>query len=247
MGLFDSMFGGLYDLFGPKPGKEYSGYFKDLAGKFGNLAESGYGGLNPNLTAEQMPFDTESRAAELGTMDKLGAIVDQGGLDAEGRANIAEANQSTATAAKRQSDLIQAKAGSGANRNTGVTLSLEEQAGQDAADTGAQVGLGVAGAADTRRRAALSNLGQLALGTGSQMNAVNQFNTGLRQATNTGNFQRAMSRLGGMGEAYQGEGDMYGRGYGAARGDQTQMGRGFSSIGGSMDEIMKRIGSMGGG
>ncbi len=86
MGLFDSMFGGLYDLFGPKPGKEYSGYFKDLAGKFGNLAESGYGGLNPNLTAEQMPFDTESRAAELGTMDKLGAIVDQGGLDAEGRA-----------------------------------------------------------------------------------------------------------------------------------------------------------------
>src|SRR5258707_2938038 len=108
MALFDSMFGGLDDLLGPKRGKEYSAYSKDRAGKFGTLAESGYGGLTPNLTAEQMPFDTESRAAELGTMDKLGAIVDQGGLDAEGRANIAEANQSTATAGKRHSDLIQA-------------------------------------------------------------------------------------------------------------------------------------------
>jgi len=240
IGLLGDLFGGFTDIFGPHPGSKYAGKYDELADKYGNLAGQ-YQGMQPNLNAEQQGFDIPTRSAMLGAMQQYGDIANQGGLDAIGRSQIAQANQSTSQEADQMANAIQQRAGSGPARNSGVTLALEQGAGQNAADRNYLGGLGVAGLAEQRQRGALQGYGSMAGMAGSSADAVNQFNTRLRQGTNEGNFQRRMQQLGGVGNAYSGMGEAYGGGYAAARGDQNQWRRGFSDVGNGLFDAGERI------
>jgi hypothetical protein len=240
VGFLGDLFGGMTDLFGSHPGAEYSGLYKQLADKYGGLANQ-YQGMQPNLPAQQMGFDIPTRSAQLGAMGQLGDIANQGGLDAIGRSQIAEANASTSQQADQMANAIQQRAGSGPARNSGVTMSLMQGAGQNAADRNYLGGLGVAGGAQQRQLGALGRYADVAGQAGGQADAISEFNARLRQGTNEGNFQRRMQQLGGVGEAYGGMGQAYSGGFGAGRYDQEQTRRGFQGIGNGLYGAGKQL------
>src|ERR1700737_2475102 len=111
--VMGSLLGGLTDLFGRHPGKEYEGLYKGIADQ--------YGGMNPNLNAEQMGQDAPTRDATLDAMGEYANIAKSGGLDAIGRSQIAEANAATGSQANAMNNAIGNRARSTGNVGSGVS------------------------------------------------------------------------------------------------------------------------------
>jgi hypothetical protein len=240
MGLFGSLLGGLGGLFTNDGSGDANEYYKQLAEK--------YGKLDPKINAETVGpsalgnADPSTKAAQMDALRELQTQYGKGGLDAIGQSQVAEANQSTNRNAQAQANSIQGRARAQGMGNSGVTLALQEQAGQDAAERGNQQTMGAAAGAEQRQRGAIGQAGQLAgnvrgqdYEAASAQDAVNRYNSQMKMGAQQSTFDNSMSQLGGQGGAY---GHAYDAArYGAERGRRT-----WEDFGGAADSATKAYG-----
>lgn len=169
-------------------------YYKKLADQ--------YASLNPNITASITNPDQPTRQAQLDALSNLKNIYSQGGLDAIGRSRIAEAN----TAANRNAQALAAGIGERAratgNTNSGVTLALQQAAGQDQAERSAQAARDAVAQGEATRMNALDTSGRLATAAGTQQNAIDRYNAMANQSAQEQTYANRMNQLAGQGNAY---------------------------------------------
>jgi len=136
--------------------------------------------------------DPTIRKAQLGSLSKLQGIVDSGGLDAQGKADVADIINSLNTANKGSREAIVENAAQRGVGGSGLELANRMSAGQEASTNASQQGLDAAALAEKRALEAIMNTGQLAGQIRGQdytkasdkaaaMDAIDKFNTQNKQ------------------------------------------------------------------
>jgi hypothetical protein len=218
--------GGVAGLFSDSGSDEAREYYKQLAAK--------YAALNPNITAETYGADAPTRAAQLEVLGELKNQYSRGGLDAIAKSQIAGAETETNRNALALANAIGSRARAGGNANSGVTLALEQAAGQDAAERTRQTGMDAAGMGLARQQAALGMTGQLATAAGGQQNAIDRYNAMARQTAAQQTYANKLAQLGGEGEAYGGAYGAQREGYKNKVGAWGRLGSGIGEGAGSL-------------
>lgn len=252
MGLFGDLAGGLTGLFSNDGAGDANEYYKQLAEK--------YGKLDPKINAETVgpsalgTADPATKAAQMDALRELQTQYSKGGMDAIGQSQVAEANQSTNRNAQAQANSIQGRARASGNNNSGVTLALQEQAGQDAAERGNQQAMGAAAGAQRRQQGAVGAAGELAGNVRGQdytaagaEDAVNRYNSQMKMGAQQASFDNSMNQLGGQGAAYGGAASAAHRGAENKRRTWQDFGSAGDRVADAGAEIMKNVNGGGGG
>jgi hypothetical protein len=237
--IWGNVLPGLSGLFGDDGSDAASEYYKQLAGR--------YKAVNPEITAQTVgptemgKTDPATRAAQMDALRELQTQYSKGGLDAIGKSQVAEANQSTNRNAQAQANSIQQRARSQGQGNSGVTAALQEQAGQDAAERGSQQTMAAAAGAQQRQQGAVKSAGELAGGVREQdyqpaaaQDAINRYNAGMKYSAQQDTFGNRMQALGGEGAAYGG-------GYAAQRYGDARKRQAWADFGAGNDEAAKEV------
>jgi hypothetical protein len=212
-----------------------------------------YGALDPRVQAAKEATEQQgasglpaagagSQGAQMDALRELQTQYRSGGLDAISKAQLAQSNAGANRAAAANAGMIQQRARAQGAGRSGTSLMLQQMAGQQAMEQGNQQAMGAAAQAQQNRMGALAGASQLSTGMRGQdyqaadaQDAVNQFNTAIRQGANTRNadrsqsaqqatFSNGMQQLGGEGAAYGGV-------YGAKQAAAERQRRAFSGIG----------------
>jgi len=136
--------------------------------------------------------DPTVRKAQMGSLAKLQGIVDSGGLDAQGKADVADIINSLNTANKGSREAIVENAAQRGVGGSGLELANRLSAGQEASTNASQQGMDAAALAEKRALEAIMNTGQLAGQIRGQdytkasdkaaaMDAIDKFNTQNKQ------------------------------------------------------------------
>jgi hypothetical protein len=213
-GEFGGALGSIADLiFGGEDRKAANDYLQKIL--------STYQDFNPNEQVSVLgpsAFNTihqdpNLRGQEMATLAHLKGVADSGGLDAQGRAKLADVQRSNAEAAYGQQRGIQARAARRGSSAPGLDLISSQVAAQGAADRNAASGLNIAADAEDRALQAALSGGQMAgqMGrddwtrsaqTAGANDAVSRFNAQNLQNVYERNLNRDWQRRQGMAGAY---------------------------------------------
>lgn len=205
------------------------GYYKQLIDKMG--------GVNPTITAEQSAptalggTGLDSRAAQMDALREMQGTYRAGGLDAGSRAALADATTTANRNASAQAGAIQEQARARGAGRSGVSLALQQGAGQNAMVNGNQQATEAAGLAMRNRNAAAAGAGTLSgavrggdYQVGTAADAVNQFNAQMRQGAQQQTYGNKMGQL-------EAEGNAYGGVYRSGKAGEDRTARLYGSIG----------------
>jgi len=175
-----------------------------------NEALAGYRNLqNPNLNDQLIQqsalqtMDPTARNATLSALTQMQDIANQGGMTAIDRSRLQQIRDSAATQARGAREAIAENAAQRGIGGSGFELAQSMLGQQAASDNAARQAIGVNSAAQERALAAMQASGQL----GSQMNqqdmakanaldAIKEFNTGVRQQQYENDFNKAQGMAG---------------------------------------------------
>lgn len=213
MGDLGDLFGGIGSVIGGLSGggadDAASNYYKQLIAKMG--------GVDPNITAQQTGNTAlagegaDSRAAQMDALRQLQNTYQQNGLDASTRSALAEATTTANRNAAAQGNAVQEQARARGAGRSGVSLALQQQAGQNANVNGNQQALMASGLAQQNRQSATLDAGTLGgairgqdYQVGSAQDAVDKFNAQMRQTAQQQTYGNKMGSLQAQGGAYGG-------------------------------------------
>jgi hypothetical protein len=222
MGFLGDIIGGIAGLASDDGSGGAFDYYRKLADQ--------YAAVNPNITPQSVQVDQPTRAAQLSALSDLQGIYGQGGLDAIGRSRIAQANTETNRNAMALANSIGERARASGNANSGVTLALQQQAGQDAAERARQSGMDAAAIGEQTRLGALGQAGQLSTAAGEQQNAIDRYNAMARQTAQQDTFTNRLNQLSGQGRAYGAGYAAKNTGYGNTVGAWSSLGNGAGGV-----------------
>lgn len=175
-----------------------------------NEALAGYRNLqNPNLNDQLIQqsalqtMDPTARNATLSALTQMQDIANQGGMTAIDRSRLQQIKDNAATQARGAREAIAENAAQRGIGGSGFELAQSMLGQQAASDNAARQAIGVNSAAQERALAAMQASGQL----GSQMNqqdmakanaldAIKEFNTGVRQQQYENDFNKAQGMAG---------------------------------------------------
>lgn len=220
MGILGDLTGGIAGLFSDDGSDDAAQFYKNLVDQ--------YGKLNPNINAQQTFADSPTRSAQLSALSELENQYRQGGLDPIAKSQVAQANTSTDRNAQALSNSIVGQARAQGNAGSGVTRSLQMQAGQDQAQRASEQGMEAAAGAQQRQHDALTGAGQLATAAGAQQNAIDRYNSMANLQSQQATFGNKMGQLEGQQSAYGGA-------YGAKKAGYADTVGSWGSIGGGVD------------
>jgi hypothetical protein len=247
----DDILGGVGDV---------AGYFasqgdRDAAQRDLENSRKGWEGIDPTIHAGQATSafgaaGQDSTAKQNEIYSLLRQKIASGGLDALDRAKLNEINNSTLQAGQVAGAAAKDNAARHGLLNSGTALVAQQQAGQNAAQVGANQGVQAAGEAESARRGAMNQAGWMGGQMRSQdyekaaaQDAIQKFNAAQRQGAATSTLQGKLARQGGIS-------DVYSQQYGAknAAADRTQklwggVGRMVGSVG---NYFIPGAGEMGG-
>jgi hypothetical protein len=204
MGMFGDIFGGIGDAIG----NWQSGDDRNKAMQSYVDAQNAYKGIDPTVAAQQagasayLSADPAGRQAQMDALSTMRGQVNQGGLDAIGRAQLAQAQNAGSQMAQSQAQGAMQAAAARGQGGSGNALLGQMVAGQNGANLANQQGLQAAAFTQQARQQALQGMQQGAGQMRSQdydragaLDAIQRFNAGQRQqaglATQQGQFQRA--------------------------------------------------------
>lgn len=136
--------------------------------------------------------DPTVRRAQMGSLEKLQGIVNADGLDAQGKADVADIIRSLDTSQKGARGAIVQNAAARGVGGSGLELANQLTASQDASTNASQQGMDAAAQAEQRALAAIAQTGQLsgqirgqdytkASDKAAAMDAIEKFNTANKQ------------------------------------------------------------------
>lgn len=259
MGDLGDLFGGIGSVIGGLSG----GGADDAAANYYRQLISKMQGVNPDITAQQSGNTAlagegaDSRAAQMDALRQLQNTYQQNGLDASTRSALAEATTTANRNAATQGNAVQEQARARGAGRSGVSLALQQQAGQNANVNGNQQAMMAAGLAQQNKQTATLDAGTLGgamrgqdYQVGSAQDAIDKFNAGMRQTAAQQTYTNKMGQLGAEGGAYGGV-------FGADKDNEARVARlwqaGGQAIGQAGDngdiggKLMKQFGGSGAG
>lgn len=199
-----------------------------------------YKNLNTDVAAQQATGNYAANAAQLDAINRLKQVYQNGGQDAQSRADQYAAQQSANQQTQAQQNAVRQQMAQRGLASSGANFAAQRQAAQNESNQAAAEGMQAQAAGEQRAMGALQGAGTLANAYGGQSNALSQFNASQRQGAEQDTARNSLDKAGGIASGDQAQADAYNKQAQQMQQMGSGMGQGIGSLAGFMsDERIK--------